>query len=171
MVKLILLALVLGCAFSAAPSTTGFYNAKKTFYLEFTYEFVLSFKSLVQVPFNTTTVDLGEMNLSVQTLGWHATGPYNCTLNYMYESTNDKFHYKTGECDKEIAHTYTDMAIKDMSYDSKKDSFTIDFAAKGPTSGSFEFTKSDTSIIDHNEPKDKAPQELCPPKSFLAMFD
>ena len=163
MMKLVIVALALCVAINAAaPSTSGYYNIEKVFTFGFTYKYALNFQSTIQVPFNTGTVDLGVMNLCVQTFGSQAVGPAACYLNYMYDSSTDKLSYLTGDCDENVAKTLTDMRIKNMSYDSTKDSVTINFTSHAPTGGDFELTKGDSPVITCEAPKDKAPKEYCP---------
>lgn len=169
--KYLLVALALFTAINAAPSTSGYYNAKKEYSFGFTYEYALNFNNVIQVPFNTTTIDLGTMNLCVQTFGTQAVGPYSCALNYMYDSANDKFHYLTGDCDANVAHLHTDMLIKSMAYDSSKDSVSIEFTSHGPTAATYELTKGDDPIVKCDPPTDKAPKEYCPAKRFMSIFE
>merc|ERR1711988_777879 len=101
------------------------------------------------------------MHICVQTFGSQAVGPYNCTVNYMYDSSNDKFHYLNGPCDIAVSHEHTDMMIQDIVYDSKNDQLNIDFQSHGPTGGKYTLTHSDTPQMKCDPATNALPFEYC----------
>jgi hypothetical protein len=167
----LIFALCLAFAHSAAPSTTGFYTGTKDFGMGFQYLWSVQFESTMQVPFNTTTMDIGYINFCTQTTGSQTVGPFACRLNYAYDASNDKFHFMTGDCDANLSHKYTDMMIKAITFDSAKDALTMSFTAHGPTSGDFVLPKADASLITGCPAvTDAAPFVYCKAKSALEMM-
>jgi hypothetical protein len=167
----IIFALCLAFAYPAAPSTTGFYTVSKDFGMGFQYLWSVQFETSMQVPFNTTTMDIGYMTFCAQTTGSQSVGPFACRLNYAYDASNDKFHFMTGPCDAALAHQHTDEMIKGMTFDSANDALTMSFTSHGPTGGDFVLTKAASSLITGCPAvTDAAPFVYCPAKSILEMM-
>jgi len=167
----LVLALCIAVAHTAAPSSTGFYTLNKDYGMGFNYLWSLQFVPTMKIPMNTSAIEIGYVNFCTQTTGSTAVGPFSCKLNYMYDTTNDKFHFMTGQCDADIAHKYTDMVIKGMTFDSAKDAVTISFTSHAPTAGDFVLPKADASVIANcPAPTNVAPFEYCPKASFMEMM-
>ena len=77
----------------SAPSLQGYYNIAKEFSFGFIYHYSVNFEKNMQIPFNDSSVTLGKMHTCVQTTGSKAVGPYNCSMNYMYDQSNCAFHF------------------------------------------------------------------------------
>merc|ERR1712039_92249 len=170
MIRAIFLLSCMLAAFANTKMTDGSYNISKKFDFGFTYDFSVSFESMMTIPFNSGEVDVGAMHLCVQTFGSQAVGPYNCSLNYMYDNANDKFHWKSGDCDQQVSHQHTDMMVKSVAYDKSKDEFTFNFDSHGPTGGDYVLTKSDKPVISCPAATNDLPFQYCPKSALLEQF-
>jgi hypothetical protein len=112
------------------------------------------------------------MNLCVQTTGAQKTGPFNCSINYMYDHSTCAFHYLTGDCDQNVSHKYTDNMITGMQFMPSNNTLLVDFQSHSLiTGGTYYLLNSDTPIISCSAPTDPAPKDICAKKNSVSFFD
>ena len=163
---LLLISLTLS-AIHCAPTADGFYTLKQDWGMGFQYLWALKFEPSIQVPFNTSNVDLGTINFCVQTTGSQAVGPYSCKLNYMYDSANDQFHWMNGPCDIAISHQHTDMMISAMNYNKTADTVGMSFTSHAPIGGDYVLVKASAPVLTCGEATDVEPFVYCKKPAFF----